>query len=193
MNRTQGSPLALIRGTLEISPRDPYINQRDKECQSPRPPAGNGGERLVRWSQTVKVLSYNSMGEKGHLWLEFRPNPFSTFGDQVSPQAKKPRACQSTLRASRRVFSEPAQFPCWQSCSLLSRMSTMKWASVDNFAASYPSSPTSTMHPTFFAQPYASFAAPPQPAPTGTTNWQQGQQQADLRPPPLVRQNAFWR
>ena len=51
------------------------------------------------------------MGEKGHLWLEFRPNPFSTFGDQVSPQAKKPRACQSTLRASRRVFSEPAQFP----------------------------------------------------------------------------------
>ena len=77
----------------------------------PKPPAGNGGERLVRWSQTVKVLSYNSMGEKGHLWLEFRPNPFSTFGDQVSPQAKKPRACQSTLRASRRVFSEPAQFP----------------------------------------------------------------------------------
>ena len=50
------------------------------------------------------------MGEKGHLWLEFRPNPFSTFGDQVTPQAKKPRAC-STLRASRRVFSEPAQFP----------------------------------------------------------------------------------
>ena len=51
------------------------------------------------------------MGEKGHLWLEFRPNPFSTFGDQVSPQAKKPRACQSTLRASLRVISEPAQIP----------------------------------------------------------------------------------
>ena len=21
----------------------------------------------------------------GHLWLQFRPNPFSNFGDQVSP------------------------------------------------------------------------------------------------------------
>ena len=33
----------------------------------------------------LKVLSENSIGEKGHLWLQFRPNPFSVFGDQVSP------------------------------------------------------------------------------------------------------------
>jgi len=81
----------------------------------------------------------------------------------------------------------------WQASSQAAPMSTMQWASEKPFAASYPSSPTSTMHPTYFAQQYASFAAPPPPAPTGTTNWQQGLQQADHRPPPLVRQNAFWR
>jgi hypothetical protein len=90
----------------------------------------------------------------------------------------------------------PACVHSWQSCSPTLQdapMSTMQWASEKPFTASYPSSPTSTMHPTYFAQQYASFAAPPPPAPTGTTNWQQGLQQADHRPPPLVRQNAFWR
>ena len=35
----------------------------------------------------LEYLKYlmGEQGTAGHLWLEFRPNPFSVFGDQVSP------------------------------------------------------------------------------------------------------------
>jgi hypothetical protein len=43
----------------------------------------------------------------GHLWLEFRPNPFSGFGDQVSPHVHHER---TTLNTS-------TVFGLWRVCS----------------------------------------------------------------------------
>ena len=48
-------------------------------------------------------------GSMGHLWLQFRPIPFSVFGDQVSPHVHHERTTLKGVRAStlKRLLRAP--------------------------------------------------------------------------------------